>query len=93
VRVDQLKTALTIAKCKSYTRASEELFLAQPSVTAQINSLEKELGFKLFERSWVNNRQLVVTEQGATYLYYARQALWMLEEGRLEAAESGKVKG
>ena len=46
----QLKVFVTVARLKSYTLASEELGVRQPSVSLIIHSLERQLGIKLFER-------------------------------------------
>ena len=46
----QLKVFVTVAKHKSYTLASEELGVRQPSVSLIIQSLERQLGIKLFDR-------------------------------------------
>lgn len=42
---------LEVAKLKSFTKASEKLFVAQPSISRQISNLEKELGVSLFDRT------------------------------------------
>lgn len=47
----QLRTALEIAQCGSMTAAAQELLLTQPAVKKQLDALEAELGFSLFERS------------------------------------------
>ena len=47
----QLEAFLQVAHHRSFSRAAEALFLTQPSVTARIQSLERELGERLFERS------------------------------------------
>jgi LysR family transcriptional activator of nhaA len=57
-----------IAKHGSVTRACEELHLAQPTVSAQLKTLEQSLGQPLFDRT---GRRLVLTEFGHTVLAYA----------------------
>lgn len=47
----QLKIFIQAADCKSMTKAAETLFLSPPAVMNQVNSLESDLGVKLFERS------------------------------------------
>jgi len=53
VRLDlwQLEIFCTVAEQRSFSRAAEMLFLAQPTVTSHIASLEKRLGVKLFDRT------------------------------------------
>lgn len=49
-RLQQLRGFCFAAKHESISRAAEEMFLSQPSVSLQIKALEKELGVTLFER-------------------------------------------
>lgn len=58
----------SVAKHGSVTKACEELRLAQPTISAQIRTLEEALGEKLFARS---GRHLVLTEMGRVVLRYA----------------------
>jgi len=47
---EQLKTFLEVWRQKSFSRAAEKLLITQPAVSAQIRSLEKEVGAALFDR-------------------------------------------
>lgn len=47
----QIDYVLELAKTLNFSRASENLFISQPSLTYQIRLLEEEVGFKIFERS------------------------------------------
>jgi LysR family transcriptional regulator, transcriptional activator of nhaA len=58
----------TVARAGSIARASEELRLAQPTISNQLKTLESALGVKLFERQ---GRRLVLTDVGRTVLRYA----------------------
>ncbi len=58
----------TVAKEGSVARATELLHLAQPTISAQIHSLEKSLGQKLFSKK---GRSLVLTERGQAVFRYA----------------------
>jgi LysR family transcriptional regulator, transcriptional activator of nhaA len=58
----------TVARAGSIAKASEELRLAQPTISAQLKLLEQSLGHKLFERQ---GRKLVLTDVGRTVLRYA----------------------
>ncbi len=55
-----------LAETLNYTNTAEELFISQPAVTRHINSLEDELGVKLFDRSV--KRNIALTEAGKMYL-------------------------
>jgi LysR family transcriptional activator of nhaA len=57
-----------VAREGSVTRASEQLHLAQPTVSGQLKALEEALGEKLFERT---GRRLVLTEVGGVVFRYA----------------------
>jgi len=46
----QVKLFLTVAKLQSFSKASEELFLEQSTLSRRISMLEQELGFRLFDR-------------------------------------------
>jgi LysR family transcriptional activator of nhaA len=58
----------TVARLGSVSRATEELYLAQPTISAQIRALEESLGEKLFTRV---GRNLTLTEVGRTVFRYA----------------------
>ena len=58
----------TVARAGSIAKASQELHLAQPTISAQLKLLEEALGHKLLERQ---GRRLVLTDTGRTVLRYA----------------------
>src|SRR5918993_1300006 len=58
----------TVAREGTIARASEELRLAQPTISGQIRVLEEQLGEKLFQRS---GRNLVLTDMGRLVFRYA----------------------
>ncbi|HEX3985987.1 MAG TPA: LysR family transcriptional regulator [Acidobacteriaceae bacterium] len=47
---DNLRTFLEVARLKSFSRAAQKLLRTQPAISAQIRSLEKEVGARLFDR-------------------------------------------
>jgi len=59
-----------VAKEGGIARASEQLLLAQPTISAQIHALEESLGDKLFQRS---GRRLVLTDFGRMVFQYAEE--------------------
>ncbi len=65
-----LATFLAVTEEGQFARAAERLFLSRPTVTAHINSLERELGTRLFERSPVE-----LTPAGHRLLPHARAML------------------
>jgi LysR family transcriptional activator of glutamate synthase operon len=91
VEVHQLAYFESVSRHLHFTRAAEELHVAQPSVSQQIRKLETELGAPLFHRM---KRQVALTEAGKTFLPPARAVLRRLDEARLEVQElSGLRKG
>lgn len=49
--IDQLRYVIEIYKCQSFSKASEKLYISQPSLSISIQKLEKELKEPLFIRS------------------------------------------
>ncbi|MGW0435896.1 LysR family transcriptional regulator [Micromonospora sp. NPDC003197] len=87
----QLDYFVTVADAGNFTRAAEQLHVAQPGVSAQIRRLERELGQELLDRS---GRVVRVTEVGAAVLPYARAALAAVAGVRLAVDElAGLVRG
>ncbi|HVA38547.1 MAG TPA: LysR family transcriptional regulator [Candidatus Dormibacteraeota bacterium] len=72
-----LSTFLTVAKTLSFTRAAEELNYAQSSVTAQVQTLEREIGAPLFERL---GKRIVLTESGRRLVQYAERLVSLERE-------------
>ncbi len=70
--LNQMYYVVTIAGSKSMTEAAGKLFLSQPSLTASIHELEKELNIKIFNRT---NKGITLTSEGEEFLSYARQML------------------
>jgi len=91
VEVHQLAYFESVSRHLHFTRAAEELNVAQPSVSQQIRKLEDELGTPLFHRM---KRNVALTEAGTLFLRHTRAILQQLEEARVEVQElSGLRKG
>lgn len=75
----QIEAFVQVSQHRSFSKAADALFLTQPSVTARIQSLERDLGEALFER---NGRGVRMTEMGGAFLPFARRALKALQDGR-----------
>jgi DNA-binding transcriptional LysR family regulator len=89
VTLTQLSAFLTVVRRGSVTAAAEELFVTQPSVSAAVAALEREVGAKLLER---DGRGLRPTEAGAAFAPYAAHVLGLLEQGSRAAREAGEGK-
>jgi len=68
----QLRTFIAVAQEGHLTRAADRLHLSQPSISAHIKSLEKEIGLNLFDRTPKGMR---LTKQGETLLAHAHRVL------------------
>ena len=90
VELAQLEAFLQVAQHRSFSRAAEALFLTQPSVTARIQSLEREIGERLFERT---GRSVTLTDAGHAFMPHAQRALTAVQEGTdaIEAVRHGDI--
>jgi DNA-binding transcriptional LysR family regulator len=84
MNLEQLKGFVAVAELGHFTRASEKLHLAQPSLSRQISALEQELGAELFHRARGN---ISLTAAGETLLPRARRMLTDADAIRTEMAE------
>jgi len=75
----QVEAFLQVAQHHSFSRAAEVLQLTQPSITARIQALERELGEELFERG---GRGVSLTDAGNAFRPYVERLLQTLQEGR-----------
>lgn len=67
-----------VAEEKSFTKAAEQLAIAQPPLSRQIQDLEAELGTTLFLRT---PHKVSLTEEGELFLQYANQILDLVNRG------------
>ncbi|OGR16864.1 MAG: hypothetical protein A2X81_03905 [Desulfobacterales bacterium GWB2_56_26] len=86
----QLKTFRVVAELTSFTRAAEQLHLAQSSVSAQIRGLEEELQVMLFDRI---GRRVLLTDAGRKLYDYARRIEGITDELRSEVAGERYARG
>jgi DNA-binding transcriptional LysR family regulator len=89
-----LRYFVAIAEERSFTRAAERLWVAQPGLSSQTRRLEAELGVKLLSR---HSRGVDLTDAGELFLERAREALAAADAaaavGRdLQAGLAGAVK-
>jgi DNA-binding transcriptional LysR family regulator len=64
----QIEAFISVAKYKSFSKAASNIFLSQPTISAQISALEKDLNVQLFERT---SKEVTLTSYGETFLDYA----------------------
>lgn len=89
--LQQLKYAIKVVDIGSFSKAADELYIAQPSLSNAIKELEKEVGICLFKRS---NKGVYLSPEGEEFLVYARQVILqaqLLEEKYL-SGETTKLR-
>ena len=87
--IQQLKYTITIANQGSFNKASEVLYISQPSLTESIKELEKELGITIFYRS---GKGVTLTNEGVEFLAYARELYGQFENVLERYGENGNRK-
>jgi DNA-binding transcriptional LysR family regulator len=85
----QIEAFVQVATHNSFSRAAEVLQLTQPSITARIQALERELGEEMFERG---GRGVKLTDAGRVFLPYVEHILQALQEGRDAVEEVRNVQ-
>ena len=85
MEISQLRYFLAVAETGSFSRAAEACHVAQPSLSQQIQKLEKELRRPLFDRL---PRGAILTEAGTRFLPRARTVLSGLDDARREVQDS-----
>jgi DNA-binding transcriptional LysR family regulator len=79
IQLVQVEGFLEVARRGSVSRAAEALFITQPTLTARLHSLERELGSALFLRTAHGMR---LTDAGRAWVPFAERALRALVDGR-----------
>ena len=87
VTLTQLSAFLAVVRTGSVTAAAEELVVTQPSVSAAVAALEREVGVKLTERV---GRGIKPNAAGEAYARYASDVLALLREGSEAAADAAR---
>lgn len=72
MNLKQLEAFVQVAEGGSFSKAAKQLFLTQPTISAHISSLEKELNARLFVR---NTKEVKLSDDGKDLYRYARQMI------------------
>ncbi len=88
-----LRYFIAVAEALSFTKAAENLHLAQPSLTRQIKDLEAEIEVRLIDRS---GKRISLTQEGESFLLDARRLLAECAQSvqavqRLSRRQSGQL--
>lgn len=91
VNLRDLEAFKIVVECGSFSKASEELYIAQPSLSKTIQKLEKMLGYTLLDRT---NRILRLTDEGKLLYEKSLVILQEMKDLELELSEShSHIKG
>jgi DNA-binding transcriptional LysR family regulator len=85
--VRQLRFFVEIVRYGNFTRAAEQLRVAQPAVSVAIKKLEEELELVLFNRQ---EKKVSLTAEGEKFLEHARR---ILEQVRMAEMEMEELRG
>ena len=81
---------MAVSNFLNFSRAAEQLRITQPAVSHQINTLEDELGVKLFYRT---SKRVRLTQAGHLFSQYAREILSLsrMSKARLKEGQDSSV--
>lgn len=79
------KVFYVVAKNNSFSKAANELFVTQPSISYSIKQLEDRLNIKLFKR---NHKGIKITPEGKEVLEYVKKSYNVMSIGERSLKES-----
>lgn len=85
ITLNQLSSFLAVAREGSVSGAAEKLYVTQPSISAAVSALSRELEVELTERV---GRGIGLTAAGEAFRPYAADVLGLIEQGRQAAREA-----
>jgi LysR family transcriptional regulator, low CO2-responsive transcriptional regulator len=85
ITLTQLRSFLAVVRTGSVTAAADELVVTQPSISAAVTALARELDTTLLERE---GRGVRPTPAGSTFAPFAADVIGLLEKGRRAAQET-----
>ena len=87
--IQQLRYVTVICDEGSLNKASEQLYISQPSLTSALQELEKEIGITVFNRS---GRGVTPTNDGLEFIRYAREVLSQYDNLLEKYGKGGNLK-
>src|ERR671918_1501195 len=88
ITLTQLRSFLAVAETGSVTAAADELYVTQPSVSAAVSALSKELGVELTARL---GRSVELSPAGKAFAPFAAHVIGLLDQGGRAAREAADV--
>lgn len=88
MNLKQLEAFVEVAEGGSFSKAAKNLYLTQPTISAHISSLEKELEVRLFVR---NTKEVSLSVEGQTLYKYASQMVDLEKRIEEEFGERRKL--
>lgn len=83
----QLRYFVAVANTRNFTRAAEQMHIAQPPLSRQIQLLEEELGVQLVLR---NSRPVALTEAGRLFYEQSLQVLQRVDQMKTGMRQAGR---
>jgi DNA-binding transcriptional LysR family regulator len=90
ITMTQLRSFLAVVRTGSVSAAASELVVTQPSVSAAVSSLSRELGVSLLER---DGRGVRPSPAGIEFAAYAADVIGLLDEGSRAARAAERASG
>jgi DNA-binding transcriptional LysR family regulator len=92
--IQTLKHFIKLAETLHFTKASEQVLMAQPALSRQIKQLEQSIGAELFKR---NKRNVSLTKAGVYFKQAAQQTIDQLDYAinrtrQIHSGEAGEIK-
>jgi len=87
MELQQLRYVVALARERNFRRAAESAYISQPTLSQQVQKLERELHTRLFERS---SRQVKLTSPGESFLTHATLVLETLDKAVGEVKSRSK---
>lgn len=79
MNIDHIEAFMYVVQFESFHKAAEALFLSQPTVTARIKTLERELDTELFKRQ---GRGITLTDKGKDFVPFAEKIISTFQQGK-----------
>jgi LysR family transcriptional regulator, low CO2-responsive transcriptional regulator len=88
ITLTQLRSFLAVLRTGSVTAAAEELVVTQPSVSAAVSALSRELGVELTQRV---GRSIQASPAGEAFAPFAADVIGLLDQGERAAHEAADI--